>query len=341
MKDDLVPPVGDADPASTSCDTDPISCLPPIPFKKAFAIDLRFRFWTSLLAIWLFFGFFWGLKHCSDRSNYDSQLAKVRLANSSLSKVKPEFEETVRKLQNHLGELSNLNYYMMVSDIMSLGAWIMLFPTRKKFVNRKPEAPRWLITVLGVQLAADGLVALQTWGIPATDVSPIINLDVLRIQPFVRGAIMLTILPLLNRFVPTYCRYVALDEDVFKRPGAVWRFLTAQEAAARKAKIVARRRRAIKALIAYVSVAVVLLMVILLDNSIGQSGLTKFLLRRIVVVAAGVALWTIVETTLLATILCSSAIVVALGGLITCGIASAITIPVLLRQATRETTAAS
>lgn len=328
-----------------------LQSFPSIPFKKALNLDLNFRVWSSLLTLWLVLGFFWLCKGGADFHQYSTAISNIKMASSSFVPVKPEFAEIVRRLSQHINLLERITPFMVVSLIISFVAWIMVFPIRKRFVNRKPAGPKMLLVVLAALLIVDIVGVLLSWNIPAAEVRELLDVHQLRIMPFVRGLLMLALLPFFrNKYAATYYQYVSADKKVFSCPGAAWRFLSAEEIPARKVKIKTRQRRSVKATIAYAVAAAVMLFsgvagaAILLSVAailkVPESYLPPLLgiMYGIIVLCFALAvLWVIVESGLLASCLFSpSTVAIVFGGFLTYGLASAIAILFLKRKARKE-----
>jgi len=306
--------------------------LPSIPYRKALNLDLNFRSWTAILTLWVVFGFFWLGKEYSDYENYSKALANIRMASSPFFSVKPEFADTVKRLGKHLTQLENLKGMFALSGFVSLAAWVCTIFVRRQFQRKTATGPKMLLGLLCGMLAFDIICAVSTLGIPGSEVRDLVDVYQIRMIPFVRIFLIIAVLPFFSKLAPLYYQYVGIGRDVFSRVGAAWRFLTPTEIVARVAKLNDRRRRSGYAAWAFLVAAAVLIGTLIVT----KADMPAAVRLAIFIPAALVIIWTIIESTLLASVLFSSSAAVLLGGILTYGIVSCLVILFLRRKVTKE-----
>jgi hypothetical protein len=316
---------------------DALKILPAIPYKKALALDSNFRSWTILLGVWVILGFFASCAAWVACGNYSKGVAIIRAAASpspSFS-IRPDVpEETVRRLSKHMDKLESLEPFFRFSVGEAVIAWICPIFILRQFNRRTYLGPKMLLGLFCCLFAFDTVFALSTIGIPRSEVQELLDVDTLRIMPFVRLVFLISVLPLFSRITPLYCQYVRIDEEAFSRPGAVWRFLAPHEIPARIKKLTSRRKRSAYGALAFATLAcfVVLTFITAIRNT--PSGGVLFVISY--VLFSVVAIWTAIESSLLASVLFSSHVLVLLAGLSTCGVFSFLAILFLRRKARKE-----
>lgn len=313
-----------------------IKTLPPIPFRKAIDLENTMRTWSQILLLWLIFGILWVIKGFSDIQQFGQAISNISASSSGFFKVDPEMQEIVDRLSPYLDTFRRLQSYLYLDLFVSFIGWLSIFKIRPMFLKRSPQGPKMLLILLCIYLLVDIIGVALTLHLDASEVREMLDIYQIRIFPVVRLLIMLTLLPLFGRYASLYSEYVSIDREVFTRPGAAWDFLETSEIEERKNKILARRRRSLRALLVYgvvVSVSIVILLVSSLSG--GHDG-KDLLVSLICLVAIISGVWLIVEGTLLASSMYSSPLVVALGGAITWGIVSALVIVYLLPKSRRE-----
>lgn len=193
--------------------------LPSLPLKKAIRIERNFRAWSLLLVLWIFFGFLHIGNNFRFLNNYRTAISNIKMAASPSVTVKPEFAEILARLTPHLPALERLTLYFLVVTILSIPAWLFLFPIRKRFVLRKRQGPKLLL----ILLAVEGLVylfgAILTFSIPLTDTMGLIDITTIRVLPGVLGTIMLLLVPFFGKTASLFYQYTALDPHCFTSQG--------------------------------------------------------------------------------------------------------------------------
>jgi len=193
-----------------------IEQLPEIPLKRAIRIERNFAAWSVLLALWLFFGFFRIFDNFSTFNDYSTALGNLR---SPFLVVKPEFKEVVARVKPHLPALENLKGYFLVAAVVSIPAWLALFPIRKRFVQRQQQGPAYLLLLLALLLVVHAFGALLTLRIPMADTRGFIDVFRIRAFPFVIGVLMLILTPFFGRTARVFYQYSAIDNSCFMKDG--------------------------------------------------------------------------------------------------------------------------
>jgi hypothetical protein len=310
-----------------------LKTLPTIPFKKALNLDQNFRSWRQVLTLWVIFGFFALCKDYTDYDNYKTAVGFIRVASSDLSRVKPQFVEMVNRLSPHIDQLETLKTVFELSGFISLAGWVFTIFVSSQFERKTPAGPKMLLGLLCAMFAFDVTFAITTWNIPSSEMRDLVDLDQFRILPFARLFLIIGVIPFFSKHAPTYYQYVRLDKDVFSRTGAIWRFLTPQEIAKRVRMLQSRRRRSVYAIWAFiVSAAILILNVDLIVKGQHIPGVVRVL----AFISGLIVLWTIVESTMLASALFEPSAAILLGGFLTYGILSCVVISVLRRKVVKE-----
>jgi hypothetical protein len=193
--------------------------LPDLALKKAVSIERNYRAWSVLLAIWLFIGFFNIIANFNTMSQYRTGINIIKNASSPLFSVKPEAAELIWRLKPHLTALERLNSYYLIVTIMSILAWLLLFPIRGGFVQRKQRGPTYLLILLAAEVLVHAYGGLLSIPIPMADTVGFVDLFTIRVLPLILGIIMLTLIPFYGRAGAVFCQYTAVDSKCFMKDG--------------------------------------------------------------------------------------------------------------------------
>ncbi len=307
-----------------------------LTFRKAISIDNTMRTWSQILLLWLIFGILWVIKGFSDIQQFGQAISNISMASSGFYKIDPEMQEIVDRLSPYLDTFRQLESYLYLDLFVSFIGWLSIFKIRPMFVKRSPQGPKMLLILLGVFLLIDVIGVALTLHLDAYKVRDLLDIYQIRIFPVVRLLIMLTFLPLFRKETSLYYQYVSMDTEYFRHPGVAWTFLSLSEINQRKSRILARRRRSLRALLLYgvvVGVSVVILLVSLLS---GIHYAKDLLISVICLVAIVSVVWLTVEASLLASSMYSSPLLVFLGGIITYGIIAALIVMYFLPKSKGE-----
>jgi len=190
--------------------------LPDISIKKAIRIERNFAVWSTILVLWLFFGFFRIFTNFSDLNNYSTTLSALR---NPFFEPKPEFAQFVARVKPHLSALENLYNYFLVVAIASIQIWIAIFPIRKRFIQRQQEGPTWLCLLLGAWIVIHAFGAFLTLSIPMKDTMGFVDVFEIRVMPFVFAVFALTLSPFFGRKAGVYYQWTAIDNTCFSKHG--------------------------------------------------------------------------------------------------------------------------
>ncbi|HUU84618.1 MAG TPA: hypothetical protein VM243_14055, partial [Phycisphaerae bacterium] len=106
-----------------------------------------------------------------------------------------------------------------LAAVIGVPAWIVLFPIRKRFVQRRREGPTYLAMLLAVEIAVHAIGALLTLPIPMADTMGFVDIFQIRVFPFVLGIIMLTLAPFFGKTATLFYQYTAVDHDCLSKNG--------------------------------------------------------------------------------------------------------------------------
>lgn len=331
-----LPPQAEPQKEESQINYEKIKSLPNIPFRRAINLENTMRTWSQILFLWLIFGIFWVIKGYSDIQQFGQAISNISMASSGFLNVDPEMQEIVNRLSPYLDTFRRLQSYLYFDLFVSFIGWLSIFKIRPMFLKRSPQGPKMLLILLCIYLLVDVIGVALTLNLDASEVRELIDVYQIRIFPVVRLLIVLTLLPLFGKYASLYSEYVSIDREVFTRPGAAWNFLEPSEIKERKNKILARRRRSLRALLVYGVVAVVSVVILLVSLLSGIHYAKDLLIALICLVTIVSIVWLIVESTLLASSMYSSPLLVSLGGIITYGIVSVLVVAYLLPKAKRE-----